>query len=163
MLPEGAVLIDVTRDTGELRRLRARRAEHQQARHAERIDGHVTTQADEGALELRRTGRRVGALIEGVEHDAGGLVVRRDFDDVAVAHPAERDAVVEKQRSWILFADPLALQAGAREDEQLRIRRNLQRVKRRPKKSAAPLEREAHRPLPKLSVHVGDVVIDRCD
>src|SRR6478752_5111174 len=103
----------MTRDTGELRWLRARRAEHQQAGHAERVDGYVTPQADEGALELRRASRRVGALVQGVEHDAGGLVVRGDFDHVAVAHPAERDAVVEKQRSWILFADPLALQAGA--------------------------------------------------
>ena len=123
----------------------------------------MTAQADEGALELRRTGRRVGALVEGVEHDAGGLVVCCDFDNVAVAHPAERDAVVEKQRSRILFADPLALQAGAREDEQLRIHRNLQRVERGPKESAAPVEREAHGPVPKLPVQAGDVVIHRCE
>ena len=112
-------MIDAARKAESLRLIRACRAEHQQAGHAERIARHVTPQALEGPLELRRAGRRIGTLFERVKHDAGGLVVSGHFDDVTAAHPAERDAIVEEQRAGILFVDPPSLQAGAREDQQL--------------------------------------------
>ena len=73
----------------------------------------MAPQTFECALELRRAGRGIGALFERVEHDAGRLVVSGDFDDLAAAHPAERDAVVEEQRPRILFVDQFSLQAGA--------------------------------------------------
>jgi hypothetical protein len=73
----------------------------------------VTTQAYEGPLELRRAGRRIGTLLEGIKHDSGGLVVSGYLEKVTAAHPSERDAVVEEQRAGILFVDPPSLQAGA--------------------------------------------------
>ena len=77
------------------------------------VYGHVAAKTDERAFELRRIVRGSGALIERVEHDACGLVVRGHLDDVTVAHPAERDAVVEEDRAGVLLADLSALQAGS--------------------------------------------------
>ena len=89
----------------------------------------MAPQADEGAFELRRT-RDIGPLVERVKHDAGGFVVRRDLEDVAPAHPSERNAIVEEHGARVLFTDLLSLQAGPREDQQLRIDRDLQRLQR---------------------------------
>jgi hypothetical protein len=55
----------------------------------------VTAETDEGPLEARRL-RGVSALIERIEHDAGPFVVRCHLEEIAAAHPAECDAVVEE-------------------------------------------------------------------
>ena len=60
-----------------------------------------------------------------------------DFDEFAITHPAERDAIVEVERTGILFVDQLALQAVPRKDQQLRVDRNLECVERRLQESAA--------------------------
>ena len=69
----------------------------------------LTPEALEGPLELRRAGRRIGTLFEGIKHDSGGRVVSGHFEDIAVAHPAERDAIVEEQCAGILFVDSPSL------------------------------------------------------
>src|SRR5205823_2835939 len=116
----------------------------------------VTAKTFEGPHELRSG---VGPLLKLVEHHAGRRIVRGDFDHVAAADPAERDAVVEKQRARILLADPPSLQARPREDEQLRVHRKPQRVERRLQESAAAVERELQRTVLKLPVHVHDGVV----
>ena len=85
-------------------------------------------------------GARIGTLVEGVEHNSVRLVVRGHLEHVAAAHPSERHAVVEEQRARILFANPLSLQAEAREDEQLRINGKLQGVERRRQETAVAIE-----------------------
>ena len=65
-----------------------------------------------------------------------------DFDELTVPYPAERDTIVEEERAGVLLVDQAALQAVAREDQQLRINRNLQRIERRPQEPAAAFERE---------------------
>src|SRR5215510_645009 len=120
------VLIDGTRHAGGLGLIGACRAEHQKPGHAERVTGAMTAQTLEGALELRGSASRVLTLIEGVEHDARRRVVRRNLEDRRVAHPPDRDAIVEVDRTGTLLVDKLALQAGTREDQQLRINWNLQ-------------------------------------
>src|SRR4030095_577408 len=76
------VLIDVPSQGRVLRGFRTLRAEHEQARNAERVARHVTPEADERALELRWTCRIVLALVERVEHDTLGLVGARTFEKV---------------------------------------------------------------------------------
>src|SRR5262245_12541583 len=127
---QAIALINVPWQARVLRGFGTRRAEHQQARNAERVARHVAPEADERALELRWTCRIVLALVERVEHDALGLVVRRHFEKVAAANPAERHAVVEEQRARVLLRNALALQADPREHQQLRIDRKLQRLER---------------------------------
>ena len=104
--------------------------------------GRVASQASEGPRELRRPVRRAGTLLEGIKHDAGGLVMSGDFDKLAITHPAERSAIVEVERARILFVDQLALQAVPREHQQLRVDRNLECVERRLQEPAAAFVRE---------------------
>ena len=92
-------MIDAAWKAGALRRVEMCRAEHQQTGHAERIARRVTSQASEGPHELRRPVRRAGTLFERVKHHAGGLVMSGDFDEFAITHPAERDAIVEVERA----------------------------------------------------------------
>src|SRR5215467_3133442 len=119
----------------------------------------MTAQTDEGPFELYGITRSPSVLIERVEHDAGGFVVRGDLDHVAIAHPSERHAVVEEDRPRILFADSFPLQAGARQDLQLRVHRNLQGLERRAQESAAPFERELYVAVSKPSVQIHDIVV----
>jgi hypothetical protein len=76
-------------------------------------------------------GRAALVLLDRVEDDARGFVVHRDLEQRRIAHPAERDAIVEVQRARTLFVDQLALQARPREHQQLRVGWNLQCVERR--------------------------------
>jgi hypothetical protein len=154
-------VIDRARETGKLARVRAAGTEHQQAWHTEGIPGHVTPEALEGALELRRARRRVGTLFKCVEHHTGRFVVSGDLEDITASHPAERDAVVEEQRARILFADESSLQACTREDEQLRVHGKLQRLERRAEESTSALEGELKGSVLQLLVHVNDDIVQR--
>src|SRR4030095_12418490 len=102
-------MIDRTRKAELLRLHWPCRAEHEEARHTERIAVQVTAEALEGALELWRAGRRVGALIERVEDDSRGLVMGGHLDDLAAAHPAEGHAIVEEERARIALVDQVSL------------------------------------------------------
>ena len=124
---------------GPLRRVEMCGAEHQQTGHPERIATRVTSQASDCPHELRRTIRRAGTLFERVKHHAGGFIVSRDFEELPITYPAERDPIAEVERTGILFVDELALQAVSRKDQQLRVDRNLEGVERRLQESAPAL------------------------
>ena len=124
-------MIDASWKAGPLRRVEVCRTEHQQTGHAERIATRVTSQASEGPRELWRPVRRAGALLERVKHDARGFVMSGDFDELAITHPAERDAIAEVERARILIVDQLALKAVLRIHQQLRVTRNLECFERR--------------------------------
>ena len=94
--------------SAERPRVGRRRAEHQQAGDAERVAAVVTPEAGGDPLELRGVD---GTLIQRVEDDAFRPVLGGHFEDLAVAHPAEHDAVGEEERPRIGGADPPRLQA----------------------------------------------------
>src|SRR5678815_1859609 len=96
--------IDKTGQAESLTGIRPCCAEHQEAGHAQRIAGHVTAKTDEGPLEPRWF-RSLSALIERIEHDARALVMRRHLEEVAAAHPPERDAVVEEDGCLLYTSD----------------------------------------------------------
>ena len=107
------------------------------------------------------TGRSAGSLLQRVEDDAGAGVVGGDLEQVAVAHPAERDAVVEEQRPRVRRTDQPGLEAALREQQQLRVGRQRQRVEHRRQVAAAPLEGQPRRPVVEPTVQVVDDVADR--
>src|SRR4030095_11083554 len=82
-------------------------------------------------------------------------------EEISPAHPAKRDAVIEKNRPRILLADLFALQTRAREHKQLRIDWDLERLNRRSQITGAALECEAQRTRLELTVDVLDDVVDR--
>jgi hypothetical protein len=75
------------------------------------------------------------------------------------SHPADRDAVVEVQRTRILIVDPFSLQASAREHQQLRIGGQLKSVERGGEEPVAPVVRKLQRPVAQLPVDVHDDVV----
>src|SRR5262245_33142162 len=123
-------LIDVPRQTCVLRGFGTCRAGHQETWHTQCVPRHMTPEADERALELRWTRCIVLALIERVEHNPLGIVVRRHFEKIAAANPAERDTVVEEQRARVLFRYAFTMEAHPRATQQLRIERKRQRLER---------------------------------
>ena len=68
--------------------------------------------------------------------------------------------IVEEDGARILIADTTALQAATREDEQLRIYGNLQRVEGGLQKAAARVEAELCAPVLQLPVDVEHCVIE---
>ena len=100
-------------------------------------------------------------LLQRVEDQAGAGVVGGDLEQVAVAHPAERDAVVEEERPRVRRADQPGLQAAFREQQQLRVDRQLQRVEHRRQVAGPPLEGQPRRPVGQAPVQVVHDVADR--
>ena len=161
--PAAPALLDRRAVIGEDRSGRALpaavgRAEHQQPRHAERVAGHVTPQAGEHAPELGPIHR---TLVERIKDDALLLVLRRDFDDLAVPHPAERRAIVEEQRARVALADEFSLKAGRRKDQHLRVGCNVERGQRRPEIAAATLEGQTDAAVAELCIDLGDRILQR--
>src|SRR5207237_1229767 len=143
------------------RRLGARGAEHRETRHVQRVARHVAAEADEFALELQWTGARIGLLLERVEDDALRRVGYRDLQQIAAAHPSHRDAIVEEQSARVLLADAPALEAGAREDEELRIDRQVERREGGGQVAALLVEGELQLAVLQLLVDVDDGVARR--
>ena len=52
-------------------------------------------------------------------------------EELAITHPAERDAIAEVESARILLVDQLALKAVLRIHQQLRVTRNLECFERR--------------------------------
>ena len=88
--------------------------------------------------------------------------MRGHLEHVAAAHPAERHAVVEEQRARILFANPLSLQAEAREDEQLRVNGKLSASSADCRKPLRLSNVKLKLPGLELPVHVHDHVVQWC-
>ena len=137
---------------------RRRRAEHQQTRHAQRVGIQMTAEARGDALKLRRGG---GLLLQRVEDDARGGVLRGHFENFTVADIAEHDAVVEEERARIARIDQPGLQTGRREHEHLRFDRDVEGLERRLQISAAAVERETDRPVLQFLVDGNDRIVER--
>src|SRR2546428_44493 len=85
-------------------------------------------------VALRHVG---GLLVQRVEDDALAGVVCGDLENLARADVPEDDAVVEEEGARIVRIDQPGLQARRREDEHLRVDRNLEGLERRLQVSAA--------------------------
>ena len=119
----------------------------------------MTAQARDDAPKLRGVG---GLLIQRVEDDALGGVLRGDFENFTLADIPEDDAVVEKERPGIVRSDQPGLQTGRREHEHLRFDRNVQGLERRLQVAAAAVEREPDRAIPQFLVDGNDGIVERC-
>jgi hypothetical protein len=107
---------------------RRRDAAHQQPGHFERRAAVVARQAEIAALDHRLLGR---ALIERVEHDPLPRILRGEFQELGAMDEAERHGVVEVDRPRIARGDSRRLDAGLREQQQLRGGRHAERLEHR--------------------------------
>src|SRR5689334_12642339 len=80
------------------------------------------------AAERQRSGAR---LRQGVEDRALSRVVGRELQDLAATYPAHRDLIVEVDGPRIRRSDTRGLEAGFREDQQLRLHRDIERLQNR--------------------------------
>ena len=118
----------------------------------------MTAEAGGDALKLGRVG---GLLLQRVEDDALGGVLRGHFENLAVADVPEHDAVVEEERAWIVRIDQPRLQTGRREHEHLRVDRDVEGLERRLQISAAAVERETNGAVLEFLVDGNDRIVER--
>src|SRR5262245_35339094 len=88
----------------------------------------MTPQAIVPSLERRPIGWLLG---ECVEDGAPQRIVRCKFDEAA-EHPGHRHRVVKKDRAGVTRLNPIRLQAGFRENCDLRLNRDIESLQQRP-------------------------------
>ncbi len=98
------------------------------AGHAHCLRGRMAFETLVVADELRLV---AGGLLQRVEDAAKLRVHLADFHDRRVGNPADVNVVVEKNRTRRLRRNALALKRGFREEQRLRLGRNLQRRQQR--------------------------------
>src|SRR5436309_1486227 len=85
----------------------------------------MTTQAIVSSLETGQIGLLLG---ECVENDAFRWIVRCNLDKSS-PHPSDHHRIVKEDRARVARLDEICLQAGFRENRNLRLNGNVQRVK----------------------------------
>lgn len=99
-------------------------------------------------------------LREQVEDDPLLRILGGQLDEAA-AHPADGHGIVEEQGPRIARGDEAGLHAGLREDGDLRVDGDLQRLERRRQVAAHRIERELNAAGRQLSIQLGDRIVCR--
>ena len=121
---------------------------------------HDRWQARQRSLRVNRGSPSVSCGSR-VEDHALPRILRRDLQELGVAHPADGDAVVEEDRPRVVRGDEVVLVARGREDRHLRLDRHVQRVEHRAEVAAAALERQIYLTGREPPVELRDGVVDR--
>jgi hypothetical protein len=67
-------------------------------------------------------------LGQGVENDTSQRIKRGQFDEASI-HPRDGNRIVEKDSAGVARLDQISLQAGLRENRNLRLNRNMKSLK----------------------------------
>ncbi len=98
-----------------------------EARHLHRVRRDVAAQTLAAGREHRLHGRVLG---QGIEPGAAARIVHGDFHERRPRHVADDDAIVEVEGAGVLGAGQRLLDAGLREQQQLRRHRDAEGVER---------------------------------